>query len=84
MPELISLRPMLYRHRALRPGVPFTVPTAIEADLLKKAHCARDPKAADFDPDFEMAEADGSDKPARPKLKLKPPRYQRRDMRADD
>jgi len=100
VPELISLTSMRYRHRLLRPGVPFMVPTTAEAALLKLARKARDPepeapapapkprameataKALEAEP--EGLDAEGDDKPARPTLKLKPPRYQRRDMRSDD
>lgn len=80
MPELISLKPMRYRHRLLRPGVPFSVPTDVEAALLMRARCAIDP--ALYEPEEGAMAA--QEKPARPKLKRKPARYQRRDMRADD
>lgn len=82
MPDLISLKSMRYRHRALRPGVPFSVPSDVEAALLKRALVAADPM-----PDWPLPVAveDEPEKgPARPKVKRKPLRYQRRDMRADD
>jgi len=75
---------MRYRHRALRPGVPFTVPTDIEADLLKRARCARDAVPNNSERGYEVAAVTAEDSPARPKLKRKPQRYQRRDLRADD
>lgn len=85
MPDLISLKPMTYRHRALRPGAPFTVPTDIEARLLKRCGCAIDAAAEPgLDPEPGMGPSVGPAAPARPKLRRKPQRYQRRDLRADD